>query len=87
MLKDIDFYHLQEIYLTNIEKSYWILKSTSKKVVHKTSELLGSKIKDAVTNSKQNKTKPVEEIIVAQERREEILKKKSQGKYYKNGTL
>ena len=43
------------------------LKTASKKVVHKTSELLGNKIADTVTNLYDNKivkTKPVGEIII-----------------------
>ena len=55
MLKDMDFYHLQEIFLKNIENSYWTqgldgLKTASKKVVHKaaeaTGEFIGNKMAD-----------------------------------------
>ena len=60
------------------------LKTASKKVVHRTSELLGNKIADAVTKSNDDKiVKPkhvidenprnVEEIIIPPEKREEIL--------------
>ena len=44
--------------------------------MHKTSEFLGNKIVDTVTNlydDKIVKTKPVEEIIIPAEKREEIL--------------
>ena len=46
------------------------LKTSSKKVIHKTGEVLGYKIADAVTNlydDKIVKTKPVEEIIIPPE--------------------
>ena len=43
------------------------LKSVSSKVVHKTSESLGNKIANVVTNL-------YEEIIILPEKREEILK-------------
>ena len=55
MLKDMDLYHLQEIFLKNIENSYWTqgldsLKTASKKVVHKaaeaTGEFIGNKMAD-----------------------------------------
>ena len=60
------------------------LKTASKKVVHRTGELLGNKIADAVTKSNDDKIiKPkhvidenprnVEEIIIPPEKREEIL--------------
>ena len=60
------------------------LNTASKKVVHRTSELLGNKIADAVTKSNDDKiVKPkhvidenprnVEEIIIPPEKREEIL--------------
>ena len=47
-----------------------------KKVVHKAGEFLGNLVPDAVTNSYDNKnvkTKPVEDIIISLEKREEIL--------------
>ena len=57
MSKDVDFYHSQDIYQTNMGKTYWILlqkwgldaaKTASKKVFHKiaepTGELIGNKI-------------------------------------------
>ena len=52
------------------------IKTASKKVVHKTSEFLGSKIADAVTKSNDDKIvkqKPVEEIIIPPEKKEKIL--------------
>ena len=54
------------------------LKTISKKVVHKTGEFLGNKIADAVSNSHDDKilkTKPVKEIIIRPEKKEEILNK------------
>ena len=59
------------------------LKSASKKVVHKTGEILANKIAYAVTKS--NDIKPdknpgnVEEIIIPPEKREEILNELKQG--------
>ena len=50
----------------------------SNKVVHKAGEFIGNKIADAVTKSNYNiteKQKPVEEIIIPPEKRDEILKK------------
>ena len=54
------------------------VKPTSKKVVDKAGEFLGNKIVDAVTKSSDNKIvkqEPIEEIIVTQEKSEEILNK------------
>ena len=54
------------------------LKTSSKKVVHKAVEFIGSKIEDAVTKSKNDnieKKEPAEEIIIPLEKREEILNK------------
>ena len=54
------------------------LKTASKNAVHKAGEILGNKIADAVTKSKDNKIEkqePVEEIIVPLEKRDEILNK------------
>ena len=51
------------------------LKTASKKVVYKTVEHLRNKIADTVLNSyneKIVKTKPIEEIIIPPEEREEI---------------
>ena len=81
ILKNMDFCYLQEIFLTNIENSYWILNA-SKKVVHKVGEFLGNKTPDAVTKLSDNKVvKPdensrnFEEIIIPPEKREQILNK------------
>ena len=52
------------------------LKTASKKAVHKIAELLANKIADAVTNSYDDKivkTKPVAEIIIPPEKRDQIL--------------
>ena len=50
------------------------LKTTSKYVIQKTGEFLENKIAEAVTNSNNNKiVKPVEEIIILPEKREDIL--------------
>ena len=58
------------------------VKTASKKVVHKTGEVLENKIADAVTKSNNdNIVKPdensgnVEEIIIPPEKRDEILNK------------
>ena len=53
-------------------------QDASKKVVHKAGEFIGNKIADAVTKSNDNnieKQKPLEEIIIPPEKREEILNK------------
>ena len=50
----------------------------SKKVVHKAGEFIGNKIADAVTKPHHDnieKQKPVEKIIISQEKRVEILSK------------
>ena len=81
ILKNMDFCYFEEIFLTNIENSYWILNA-SKKVVHKVGEFLGNKTPDAVTKLSDNKVvKPdensrnFEEIIILPEKREQILNK------------
>ena len=81
ILKNMDFGYFEEIFLTNIENSYWILNA-SKKVVHKVGEFLGNKTPDAVTKLSDNKVvKPdensrnFEEIIIPPEKREQILNK------------
>ena len=54
------------------------LKTASKRVADKTSEFLGNKIVDTVTNlcnQKIVKTEPFAEIIVPLEKRDEILNK------------
>ena len=54
------------------------VKTASKKVVHKTGEFIGNKIADAVTKSNDDnieKQKPIEEIIIPLEKRDEILNK------------
>ena len=81
MLQDMDFYHLQEIYLTYIKKQLLDTgldssKTACKEVVHKPGEFLGNKVADSVTNSYNNKIvkrKPVQEMIILPEKREEIL--------------
>ena len=68
MLKDIGFYHFQEIINA--------VKTASKNVDHKAVEFLGNKIADAVTKSnddKMVKQEPVEEIIIPIEKTEEVL--------------
>ena len=85
MLKDMDFYHLQEVYLTNIKKQLLetgidALKNASKKVIHKeseaTGEFIGNKIADKIIKPKhgidENPTN-AEEIIIPLEKREEVL--------------
>ena len=56
MLKDMDFYYLQE----NIKKQLLdtgldSLKTASKKVVHTAGKYLGNKVADAVINSNDDK--------------------------------
>ena len=83
MLKDLDFCHLQEIYLTYrkqllLDKRQDALKISSNKVVHKavdvTDEYIGNKITDAVAKSNNDKiVKPNEdsrniEIIILPEK-------------------
>ena len=65
-------HHFLKNYLTYIKKQLLdtrldSLKSVSSKVVYKTSESLGNKIANVVTNL-------YEEIIILPEKREEILK-------------
>ena len=72
MLKDMNSHHFLKNYLTYIKKQLLdtrldSLKSVSSKVVYKTSESLGNKIANVVTNL-------YEEIIILPEKREEILK-------------
>ena len=46
MLKDIDFYHLQE----NMKNKYWIKDQMPPgEVVHKAGDFIGNKIADALT--------------------------------------
>ena len=76
MLKDMDFYHLKEILLTNIKsiigyRTRFFINCFQKNLVHETSEFLGNKIADGVTDLYENKivkTKPVEEIIIQSEK-------------------
>ena len=46
MLKDMDFYHLKEFLLTK----KLLLNCFQKNLVHETSEFLGNKIAEGVTN-------------------------------------
>ena len=55
-----------------------VVKTASKKVVHKTGELLGNKIADEVTKSNDDKIlnqEPVEEMIKQKKKRDEVSKK------------
>ena len=57
-----------------------VVKTASKKLVHKADEFLGNKIADAVTKSNNDnieKQEPVEEIIIPPEKKDEILNKLS----------
>ena len=83
MLKDMDFYPLQEnIKIQLLDAGIDPLKTASKKLVQKAGEFLGNKITDTVTKSNDHKiVKPdenprnVEEIIIPLEKRDEILSK------------
>ena len=75
----MNFYHLQE----NIKKQLlntglYAAKLLPKKRVQKAGEFIGVKIADAVTklfDDKIVKQKPVEKVIIPQEKRDEILSK------------
>ena len=57
-----------------------VVKTASKKLVHKAGEFLGNKIADAVTKSNNDnieKQEPVEEIIIPPDKKDEILNKLS----------
>ena len=83
MLKDMDFYPLQEnIKIQLLDAGIDLLKTASKKLVQKAGEFLGNKITDTVTKSNDHKiVKPdenprnVEEIIIPLEKRDETLSK------------
>ena len=73
MLKDMDFYHLREIFLTNVENNYWIQnqmlqKLLPKKVAHKVAEatgkFVGNKIGDAAAKSNDDKVVKQKPVIV-----------------------
>ena len=87
MLKDMDFYHLRK----NIKKCWIQGLDSLKNVVHNTSEILRSKIADAVTDlydEKIEKTKPVEEIIISREgKKKRCSIKQIKSGILKNGTL
>ena len=87
MLKDMDFYHLRK----NIKKCWIQGLDSLKNVVHNTSEILRSKIADAVTDlydEKIEKTKPVEEIIISREGEKKGCSiKQIKSGILKNGTL
>ena len=55
-----------------------VVKTASKKVVHKAEEFIGNKTVDGVTKSNDDKIvkqEAVEEIIIPSEKRDEILRK------------
>ena len=55
-----------------------VVKTASKKVVHKAEEFIGNKIVDGVTKSNNDKIvkqEAVEKIIIPSEKRDEILRK------------
>ena len=80
MSKDMEFYHLQEIFLTNIEKIFLntgqdALKTAYKKVVHiaaeATGECIGNEIADKIVKAKHvldENPRNVEEIIILPEK-------------------
>ena len=84
--KDMDFCHSGETCLTNTEGNYWTLlqldalKTVTKKVSHKAAEATGEfiwcKIANEIVKPKpvvDLSSRNVEEIIIPQEQREEIL--------------
>ena len=89
MLKDMDFCHLQEIYVTNTENNRCCyknrtrcFKTASKNVVHKATEATGEFIGNIITNKivkskhvPDENLKEVEEMVIPPEKREEILNK------------
>ena len=85
----IDFWHLPEIYLTNMEKQLLdaanktrvdVIKTAFKKIIHKAAEAKGESIGNEIAN-KIVKAKPLsdensrntEEMVIPPEKREEIL--------------
>ena len=77
MLKDIDFYHLQEnIKKQLLDTGLGAVKTASKKVVHKAGEFLGKTVLDAIIKSNNDKIeKQEEETLIPSEKRDEILNK------------
>ena len=86
-LKDMDFFHLLEIYVAKYGKQLLdtatktgsdALKTTSKKAVHKaaeaTDEIIGNKISDKTMKLDKN-SNDVKKIIIPLEIREKILNK------------
>ena len=67
----MDFCHFEEIYLTNMEKSYWtlircqnklgVLKTATEKVAHKAAEETGEVIGNRIAN-RIVKIKPVPDV-------------------------
>ena len=81
MLKDMDFYHLQENKQL-LDTGLDAVKTVSKKVAHKASEFLGNETADAATKSNNDKIvtpdknpRNVEEMINLPEIRNEIINK------------
>ena len=70
MLKDIDLLFTRKYKKQLLDTGLDVLKTASKKVVHKTGESSRNKIADAVTksnNAKIEKEEPVEETIIPPE--------------------
>ena len=85
MLKGMDFYDLQKIFVTNSKSSYSIqdqvLQKLLPKTVHKAAEVTGEfigKMTDKIVKPKyviNENSRNIEELIVPPEKREEILNK------------
>ena len=72
----MDFCHLEEIYLANMENNYYMLLKVTHKAAEATREFTGNKNADRVVRPKSMldmNSRNVEEIINLPEKREEIL--------------
>ena len=72
----MDFCHLEEIYLANMENNYCMLLKVAHKAAEATGAFTGNKIADKIVRPKSMldmNSRNVEEIINLPEKREEIL--------------
>ena len=75
-VKRYGFLSFASRYKEQLDAGLGSLKTTSEKIVHKTSEFLVNKIAEASTNlygNKFMKSRPIEEITIPPEKREETL--------------